>query len=206
MELFPSIDSQFADIGPLLLYLIVGTIIFFESAVLFGLFLPGSSILFSAGLVAATEDNVDISALLTLIFIAAFFGNQVGFVLGRTFGRSYLNKRKSPKLQKVILKCERFYEKSGWWSVVAARFIPWVRTLVPPIAGASKMPYYEFLAANVVGALAWGVGITLAGYYTASIPGVKTFTYAIAGFFILGSIVSAIVDYLRRRRSPQDKS
>jgi membrane-associated protein len=206
MELFTSIDSQFADIGPLLLYLIVGTIVFFESAVLFGLFLPGSSILFSAGLVAASEDNVSISALLTLIFIAAFFGNQVGFVLGRTFGRSYLNKRKSPKLQKVILKCERFYEKSGWWSVVAARFIPWVRTLVPPIAGASKMPYYEFLAANVVGALAWGVGITLAGYYTASIPGVKTFTYAIAGFFILGSIVSAIVDYLRRRRSPQDKS
>ena len=206
MELFTSIDSQFADIGPLLLYLIVGTIVFFESAVLFGLFLPGSSILFSAGLVAASEDNVSISALLTLIFMAAFFGNQVGFVLGRTFGRSYLNKRKSPKLQKVILKCERFYEKSGWWSVVAARFIPWVRTLVPPIAGASKMPYYEFLAANVVGALAWGVGITLAGYYTASIPGVKTFTYAIAGFFILGSIVSAIVDYLRRRRSPQDKS
>ena len=206
MELFTSIDSQFADIGPLLLYLIVGTIIFFESAVLFGLFLPGSSILFSAGLVAATEDNIDISALLTLIFIAAFFGNQVGFVLGRTFGRSYLNKRKSPKLQKVILKCERFYEKSGWWSVVAARFIPWVRTLVPPIAGASKMPYYQFLAANVLGALAWGVGITLAGYYTASIPGVKTFTYAIAGFFILGSIVSAIVDYLRRRRLPQDKS
>jgi membrane-associated protein len=206
MELFTSIDSQFAEIGPLLLYLIVGTIVFFESAVLFGLFLPGSSILFSAGLVAASEDNVSISALLTLIFIAAFFGNQVGFVLGRTFGRSYLNKKNSPSLQKVILKCERFYEKSGWWSVVAARFIPWVRTLVPPIAGASKMPYYEFLAANVVGALAWGVGITLAGYYTASIPGVKTFTYAIAGFFILGSIVSAIVDYLRRRRSPQDKS
>ena len=82
MELFTSIDSQFADIGPLLLYLIVGTIVFFESAVLFGLFLPGSSILFSAGLVAASEDNISISALLTLIFMAAFFGNQVGFVLG----------------------------------------------------------------------------------------------------------------------------
>ncbi len=151
MELFTSIDSQFADIGPLLLYLIVGSIVFFESAVLFGIFLPGSSILFSAGLVAASEDNVSISALLTLIFMASFFGNQVGFVLGRTFGRSYLNKRKSPGLQKVVLRCERFYEKSGWWSVVAARFIPWVRTLVPPIAGASKMPYYQFLAANVVG-------------------------------------------------------
>lgn len=68
------------------------------------------------------------------------------------------------------------------------------------------MPYYQFLTANVLGALAWGVGITLAGYYTASIPGVKTFTYAIAGFFILGSIVSVIVDYLLRRQSPQDKS
>ena len=206
MELFTSLDSQFADIGPLILYLIVGSIVFFESAVVFGFLLPGSSILFSAGLVAASEENVSISALLILIFMAAFFGNQVGFVLGRALGRSYLSKRKSPGLQKVILKCERFYEKSGWWSVVAARFIPWVRTFVPPIAGAAKMPYYQFLTANVLGALAWGVGITLAGYYTASIPGVKTFTYAIAGFFILGSIVSVIVDYLRRRRSPQDKS
>ena len=200
MELFTSIDSQFADIGPLLLYLIVGTIVFFESAVLFGLFLPGSSILFSAGLVAATEDNVDISALLTLIFIAAFFGNQVGFVLGRTFGRSYLNKRKSPKLQKVILKCERFYEKSGWWAVVAARFFPWIRTFVPPIAGISKMNYYKFLSANIIGAILWGAGITLAGYYAASLPWVKTSSYAIAAFFIIASLISAIVNYSRRPR------
>jgi membrane-associated protein len=206
MELFTSIDSQFAEIGPLLLYLIVGANVFTQSALVFGFFLPGSSILFSAGLVAASEENVSISALLTLIFIAAFFGNQVGFVLGRVVGRSYLTKRNSPGFQKVIGKCERFYEKSGWWSVVAARFIPWVRTFVPPIAGAAKMPYYQFLSANALGALTWGVGITVAGYYTASIPGVKTFTYAIAGFFILGSIVSAIVDYLRRRRLPQDKS
>jgi membrane-associated protein len=162
--------------------------------------------LFSAGLVAATEENVSITALLTVIFMAAFIGNQVGFVIGRVLGRSYLSKRKSPALQKVIRKCESFYEKSGWWSVVAARFVPWVRTFLPLIAGASKMPYYQFLSANILGALAWGVGITLAGYYTASIPGVETFTYAIAGFFILGSIVSGIVDYLRRRRLLQDKS
>ncbi len=206
MELFTSIDSQFADIGPLLLYFIVGANVFTQSALVFGFFLPGSSILFSAGLVAASEENVSISALLTLIFMAAFFGNQVGFVIGRIVGRSYLTNRNSPGLQKIIRKCERFYEKSGWWSVVAARFVPWVRTFVPPIAGAAKMPYYQFLTANVLGALAWGVGITLAGYYTASIPGVKTFTYAIAGFFILGSIVSAIVDYLRRRQLPRDKS
>jgi membrane-associated protein len=206
MELFTSIESQFAEFGPLLLYFIVGANVFIQSALVFGFVLPGSSILFSAGLVAATEENVSITTLLTVIFMAAFVGNQVGFVIGRLIGRSYLSKKKSPSLQKVIRKCERFYAKSGWWSVVAARFIPWVRTFIPLIAGASKMPYYQFLAANILGAIAWGVGITLAGYYTASIPGVKTFTYLIAGFFIVGSIVSGIVDYLRRRRLPQDKS
>jgi membrane-associated protein len=206
MELFGSIESQFADLGPLLLYLIVGANVFVQSALVFGFVLPGSSILFSAGLVAASGENVSISALLTVIFMAAFIGNQLGFVIGRVVGRTYLSKRKSPGLQKIIRKCERFYEKSGWWSVVAARFIPWVRTFIPLIAGASKMPYYQFLSANILGAIAWGVGITLAGYYTASIPGVETFTYAIAGFFIVGSIVSGIVDYLRRRRLPQDKS
>ena len=206
MEIFSSLDAQFADIGPLLLYFIVGANVFVQSALVIGFVLPGSSILFSAGLVAATEENVSITALLTVIFMAAFIGNQVGFVIGRVLGRSYLSKRKSPALQKVIRKCESFYEKSGWWSVVAARFVPWVRTFLPLIAGASKMPYYQFLSANILGALAWGVGITLAGYYTASIPGVETFTYAIAGFFILGSIVSGIVDYLRRRRLRQDRS
>jgi membrane-associated protein len=206
MELFGSIEAQFADLGPLLLYLIVGANVFVQSALVFGFVLPGSSVLFSAGLVAASGENVSISALLTVIFMAAFIGNQLGFVIGRVVGRTYLSKRKSPGLQKIIRKCERFYEKSGWWSVVAARFIPWVRTFIPLIAGASKMPYYQFLSANILGAIAWGVGITLAGYYTASIPGVETFTYAIAGFFIVGSIVSGIVDYLRRRRLPQDKS
>jgi membrane-associated protein len=206
MELFGSIESQFADLGPLLLYLIVGANVFVQSALVFGFVLPGSSVLFSAGLVAASGENVSISALLTVIFMAAFIGNQLGFVIGRVVGRTYLSKRKSPGLQKIIRKCERFYEKSGWWSVVAARFIPWVRTFIPLIAGASKMPYYQFLSANILGAIAWGIGITLAGYYTASIPGVETFTYAIAGFFIVGSIVSGIVDYLRRRRLPQDKS
>jgi membrane-associated protein len=206
MEFFGSIEAQFADLGPLLLYLIVGANVFVQSALVFGFVLPGSSVLFSAGLVAASGENVSISALLTVIFMAAFIGNQLGFVIGRVVGRTYLSKRKSPGLQKIIRKCERFYEKSGWWSVVAARFIPWVRTFIPLIAGASKMPYYQFLSANILGAIAWGVGITLAGYYTASIPGVETFTYAIAGFFIVGSIVSGIVDYLRRRRLPQDKS
>jgi len=106
----------------------------------------------------------------------------------------------------MIANSERFYEKSGWWAVVAARFFPWIRTFVPPIAGASKMNYYKFLSANALGAILWGAGITLAGFYAASVPWVRTFSYAIAAFFIIGSIVSGIVNYLRHRREPHSKS
>jgi membrane-associated protein len=103
-------------------------------------------------------------------------------------------------MQKMIARSERFYEQTGWWAVVAARFFPWIRTFVPPIAGASKMNYYKFLSANALGALLWGVGITLAGYYAATLPWVKNSSYAIAAFFITASLVSALVNYLRHRR------
>ena len=106
----------------------------------------------------------------------------------------------------MIENSERFYERTGWWAVVAARFFPWIRTFVPPIAGASKMNYYKFLSANAVGAVLWGAGITLAGYYAASLPWVRTFSYAIAAFFITASIVSGIVNYLRHRQPRQSKS
>ena len=97
-------------------------------------------------------------------------------------------------------------KRTGWWAVVAARFFPWIRTFVPPIAGAAKMNYYRFLSANVLGALLWGVGITLAGYYAASIPWVKSFSYAIAAFFIGASAISAFVNYRRHRQPRPDKS
>ena len=200
IELAASFDEQFASIAPFVLYLLIGTIVFVETGILLGFFLPGDSILFSAGLVAAAHGEVNIVILVTVIFIAAFFGDQVGFVLGRLVGRPYLERHTSPRIQQMIARSERFYEQTGWWAVVAARFFPWVRTFVPPIAGASKMNYYKFLSANALGALLWGVGITLAGYYAASLPWVKTWSYAIAAFFITASLVSALVNYLRHRR------
>jgi membrane-associated protein len=106
----------------------------------------------------------------------------------------------------MIARSERFYEQTGWWAVIAARFFPWLRTFVPPIAGASMMNYYKFLSANIIGALLWGAGITLAGYYAATIPGVKTFSYAIAAFFIIASIASGLANYLRHRPRRQSKS
>lgn len=206
IELAASFDSQLSTLAPFIFYIVIGAIVFIETGLLFGFFLPGDSILFSAGLVAASHGNINIAVLVSVIFLAAFFGDQVGFVIGRVVGRPYLDKRKSPRVQRMIANSERFYENSGWWAVVAARFFPWIRTFVPPIAGASKMNYYKFLSANVVGAVLWGVGITLAGFYAASIPWVRTFSYAIAAFFIIGSIVSGIVNYSRHRREPHSKS
>jgi len=200
MELFASFDEQFTALAPFLFYVIIGAIVFIETGLLFGFFLPGDSVLFSAGLVAAAQGDINIVLLVTIILAAAFFGDQVGFVIGRVVGRPYLDKHTSPRMRRMIERSERFYEKTGWWAVVAARFFPWIRTFVPPIAGASMMNYYKFLSANALGAVLWGAGITLAGYYAATLPWVKTSSYAIAAFFICGSIVSGLVNYSRRRR------
>ncbi|MEI7541470.1 MAG: DedA family protein [Actinomycetes bacterium] len=200
IELAASFDAQLAPLAPFLIYLIAGGLIFLETGILLGFFLPGDSLLFSAGLVAASTRNVNILILIAVIFLGAFFGDQVGFVIGRVVGRPYLEKHNSPRIQRLIANSERFYEHTGWWAVVAARFFPWIRTFVPPIAGISKMNYYKFLSANILGALLWGCGITLAGYYAASLPWVKTWSYVIATFFICASLVSSLVNYLRHRR------
>jgi membrane-associated protein len=198
MELAASFDAQLSTLAPFIFYVVIGAIVFVETGLLFGFFLPGDSILFSAGLVAAAHGNINIVILVSIIFLAAFFGDQVGFVIGRVVGRPYLDKRKSPRIARMIVSAEAFYDKTGWWAVVAARFFPWIRTFVPPIAGAAKMNYYKFLSANTLGALLWGVGITLAGYYAATLPWVKSSSYAIAGFFISASLISALVNYRRR--------
>ena len=195
-----SFDEQLATLAPLFFYLIAFIIIFVETGILLGFFLPGDSLLFSAGLVAASNESIDISLLCLVVFLAAFIGDQTGYVIGRKLGRPYLERKNNPKIQEMIARAERFYDRSGWWAVVAARYFPWIRTFVPPIAGAAKMRYYSFLSANAVGALLWGVLITSAGYYSASIPWVKSSSYAIAAFFISASIISSVVGYLRHRR------
>ena len=195
-----SFDSQLSPVAPFLFYVLLGVIIFVETGILLGFFLPGDSILFSAGLVAAARTDINIVILILVIFIAAFMGDQVGFVIGRKIGRPYFERAKSPRMKSMLQRSERFYERYGWWSVVTARYFPWIRTFVPPIAGTVKMNYYKFLSANVVGAVLWGAGITLAGYYAATLPWVKTSSYAIAAFFICASIVSGIVNYSRRLR------
>ena len=200
LTLAASFDEQLSPVAPFLFYVVIAGIIFIETGLLLGFFLPGDSLLFSAGLVAAARDDINIVFLILAIFLAAFIGDQVGYVIGRKLGRPYLEKHKSKRMQRMLERSERFYERYGWWSVVIARYIPWVRTFVPPIAGTVKMNYYKFLSANALGAFLWGVGITLAGYYSGSIPWVKDISYALAALFISGSLISALINYRRDRR------
>ena len=193
-------DSQLSPIAPFLFYLVIGVVIFIETGLLIGFFLPGDSLLFSAGLVVAARDDMNIAILISVVFLAAFFGDQVGYVIGRKVGRPYLERRDTPRMKRMLARSEKFYARYGWWSVVIARYIPWVRTFVPPIAGTVKMNYYHFLSANALGAILWGVGITLGGFYSGSIEWVKDISYFLAAFFITGSIISGIINYRRDRR------
>jgi membrane-associated protein len=189
--------------GPFLFYVIVWGLVFVGTGLFVGAFVPfvtGDSLLFAAGLIAASSSNINVAILVGGVFIAAFLGDQVGFIIGRHYGRPYLDKRGGRKTQLMIRKTENFYLKYGWWAVVVARFMPWARVIIPVVAGVGRMNYYKFLTSNFVGALAWGIGITLTGFYAAAIPAVKSGAYAIAAFFIIGSIVAGTRTWLADRK------
>ena len=192
------------DTGAIIFYLVIWGLVFAGTGLFIGAFIPfitGDSLLFAAGIIAATSNNINIQVLVIGIGLAAFIGDQVGFILGRHYGRPYLTRRGGPKIQTAIAKTESFYQKYGWWSVVIARFMPWARVFIPAVAGIGNMNYYKFLSSNLTGALAWGVGITLVGYYAASNPAVESVAYLIAAFFIIASLVAGFRTWRAERVS-----
>jgi membrane-associated protein len=201
MSIADWIQQNLNSSTPFIIYLALGLIVFIETGILVAFFLPGDSILFGAGLLTATRSDTNILLLAIIVFVAAFLGDQVGFVLGRKFGRPYLERSKSPRAHSMVARAERFYEKYGWSAVILARFYPWIRTFIPPIAGIGKMNYYKFLSANALGAFIWGMGITFLGYYSAQIPALKDSSRGIAGFFITLTIVLTIRNYVNSRRA-----
>ena len=201
MSLADWIEQFLSASGPFLIYIAMGAIVFVETGILLAFWMPGDSVLFAAGLLAGSRDDVNILFLIFIIFLAAFMGDQVGYVLGRKYGRSYLEQKDSPKMKKMVARAESFYEKYGWSAVILARFYPWIRTFMPPIAGIGKMNYYKFLSANALGALLWGVGITLLGYYATSIPALKGSARGIAIFFVTLTIALTVRNYIRARRA-----
>lgn len=180
-------------------YLVVFTLVFVESGLLVGFFLPGDSVLFAAGLLAAEPaSGVSLPLMVGGVTVAAVTGDAVGYWTGRRFGRPWLL-AKAGRSAKHVQRAEVFYERWGALAVVVARFIPWVRTFTPIVAGVARMPYPKFLAANVVGALVWGAGLVLLGWLAHGNPAVKWTAYAIAGIAVLASIVVPLVGWLRRR-------
>jgi len=190
------IVSLFDVVGPTLFYSVVFGLVFAGTGLFIGAFVPfitGDSLVFAAGLVAAAHtDSINIFVMVIGVGIAAWLGDQVGYTLGRHYGRPYLDKRKGQWLQRAITRSTQFYERYGWWSIVVARFVPWARVMIPALAGISRMNYYKFFSANAVGAIVWGSGLTIAGYFTYSIPGVRSAVYIIAVVVITLSVIAGV--------------
>jgi membrane-associated protein len=195
-SLSEDIVGWFDVVGPLLFYAVVFGLVFAGTGLFIGAFIPfitGDSLVFAAGLVAAANaDVINIYVMVIGVGIAAWLGDQVGYALGRHYGRPYLDKRQGKWIKTAISKSEIYYQRYGWWSIVVARFVPWGRVIIPALAGISQMNYYKFFSANFVGALLWGCGLTLAGYFTYSIPWVRSTVYVIALVVILLSVIAGV--------------
>ncbi|GLY27111.1 hypothetical protein Kisp02_04760 [Kineosporia sp. NBRC 101731] len=184
-------------------YLVVFTLVFVESGLLVGFFLPGDSVLFAAGLLAAEPaSDLNLGLLAGGTAVAAVAGDAVGYWTGRRFGRPWLLRRAGRNADRVH-RAEAFYERWGPLAIIVARFIPWVRTFTPIIAGIGRMPYPKFLLANVLGALIWGSGMILIGYAAHHVPWVKWAAYVVAAVAITATVVALVVD---RRRSHRVKA
>ncbi|MFF0385488.1 MULTISPECIES: DedA family protein [unclassified Streptomyces] len=176
-------------------------IVFAESGLLIGFFLPGDSLLFTAGLLI-TSGTLDFPlwGAIALICVAAILGDQAGYMFGKKVGPSLFNRPDSRLFkQENVVKAHEFFEKYGPKSLVLARFVPIVRTFTPIIAGVSGMRYRSFLTFNVIGGVLWGAGVTLLGSWLGNIGVVKDNIEAMLILIVLISVVPIAIEFLRAR-------
>lgn len=184
-------------------YVAVGAFIFAESGLLVGIFLPGDSLLFAAGLLAATG-ALSYPGLVALVVVAAVAGDSTGYWLGAVSGRR-LYERPDSRLFKhaYLTRTEAFYAHYGARAVMLARFVPIVRTIAPLLAGVGRMPYARFLSYNVIGGALWGAGVLSAGYFLgAAIPGIQHYLLPISLLIIALSLLPLAAHLLANRRAP----
>ncbi|MBG7701712.1 VTT domain-containing protein [Streptomyces sp. MC1] len=176
-------------------------IVFAESGLLIGFFLPGDSLLFTCGLLITSGDlDFPLWAAIALICLAAILGDQAGYMFGKKVGPSLFNRPDSRLFkQENVTKAHEFFEKYGPKSLVLARFVPIVRTFTPIIAGVSGMKYRSFLTFNVIGGVLWGAGVTLLGSWLGNIDFVKKNIEAILILIVLVSVIPIAIEYLRAR-------
>lgn len=177
-------------------------IVYAESGLLIGFFLPGDSLLFTAGLLAS-QGYLSLPALLIGGGIAAILGDSTGYWFGKKVGPRLFNREDSLLFHKDhIARTQQFFEKHGPKTIILARFFPVIRTFAPMLAGVGKMHYRTFLLYNVVGAIIWAVGVPLMGYTLGSlVPNAEDYLLPIVVVIVLTSFLPPIIDLIKRRRS-----
>ena len=187
-------------------------IVFAESGLLVGFFLPGDSLLFTAGFLASRPDSVDAALHLNLPLllvgcaVAAIAGDQVGYLFGRKVGPSLFNRPDSRLFKREHAeRAQGFFDRYGAKAIVLARFVPIVRTFCPVIAGVGRMDYRRFVTFNIIGGLLWGVGVTLLGFFLGQVDVIADHL-ELAILAVVGiSILPIVVEAVRARRHHGDK-
>lgn len=198
--------------GPSTVWVVVTAFVFIECALVVGMFLPGDSMLLGAGIVLAQEAGAEqawgLSAAATVLAVA---GNHVGYLIGRHTGTRVLARKGGRVLNRRNLeRAHDFVERWGFWGVVLARWIPWVRTFAPAIAGAARMHRGRFLVASTVGALGWVPTLVLLGYYFAGLIQRQSWlepliTWGVVALFLLTAVVG-VWRYRKDIRKPVDET
>jgi membrane-associated protein len=183
---------------------LLAAIVFAESGLLIGFFLPGDSLLFIAGFLSSSAGGKVLPPLpivAGVAFVAAVAGDQVGYLFGKKVGPSLFQRPESRLFKPShIDKAQAFFDKHGAKTIVLARFVPIVRTFAPIVAGVGTMKYRTFVTYNVVGGLLWGVGVTTLGYFLGEVEWIEAnIEVAIVGIVLL-SILPMVIEYLRHRR------
>lgn len=183
-------------------YLILFLIVFCETGLVVTPFLPGDSLLFVAGAIAA-GGGMNVHLLVVMLIIAAILGDAVNYSIGHYIGPRVLRDRNSRWLNPEHLeRAHAFYDRHGGKTIIIARFVPIVRTYAPFVAGAASMPYPKFALYNITGAVLWVVSLGYAGYFFGNIPVIKDNLTLVIITIIILSILPGVVEYLRHRNRP----
>lgn len=185
---------------------LAAAIIFAETGLLIGFFLPGDSLLFIAGFLASKPKGLphlpSIAVVAPVLVAAAFVGNQVGYQIGRTFGPSVFDRPESRLFsQRNVEKTQAFFDRHGTKALVLARFVPIVRTFVPVLAGVGKMERRTFVSANAIGAVLWAGFVTVLGYFLGQVDVIKNNIELAAVAVVAISLLPVAIEYRRHRRN-----
>ncbi len=204
MELLQDLLHRVYDVEAIIQWgglAMICAIVFAETGLMIGFFLPGDSLLVTAGIFAAAG-HIDLYRMLALVSLCAVVGDQLGYYIGQKTGPALFNRDDSLLFKRShVLRAQQFYEKYGAKTIVIARFVPIVRTFAPVVAGVGQMQYRRFVAYNVAGGIFWVFSMVLLGYGVGSaVPDIDKHIHKVILVVIFLSILPAIIEVIRARR------